>query len=235
MLKHFMQVVVGSAFCLYLPARPALARGHEPLTLDDARRLVATLDPSPGFPLTVNAQVVARLNRLVADPGRATDVREALRRMEKLRPMLTSYLSKYKLPDELLAVPLVESGYENLTQSEWEERVGDADSVGAGLWMFIRPTARNFGLVVNTKIDERLDLQQETDAAMRLLSSDMLRFNNWLLALAAYNQGTTTVAEAIQSGGTRNPWKLVQKGLLNDYIAAVTAAAIVIKNPRLLD
>ncbi|HUR48018.1 MAG TPA: transglycosylase SLT domain-containing protein, partial [Acidimicrobiales bacterium] len=105
----------------------------------------------------------------------------------------------------------------------------------AGMWQFIPQTARNYGLVVTDAVDQRLDVPLETDAAMRYLGSNRLRFQDWLLALAAYNQGEGVVQWAIGKGGTSDAWSLVEAGYLNDYIVQVTAGAILIGNPDLLD
>jgi membrane-bound lytic murein transglycosylase D len=214
------------------------AAPKRPLTLEDTQRLVAALASRCPFkcelPMTVNDAVVARLNRYITDPGRAKDMRAALHRMDELKPMIDSFLKTYQLPQELLAVPLVESGYENLSQADWDRRFAGKPVAGAGLWMFIRATARNFGLAVSPKVDERLDPKTSTDAAMRLLASDKEQFGDWWLALSAYNAGTTAVRDAIALGGTRDAWKLNQQGLLNDYIVFITAAVILIDNPQLV-
>jgi membrane-bound lytic murein transglycosylase D len=211
---------------------------RHPLSLEETQRLVAAIaarcDLHCPLPMTVNDAVVARLNHYITDPGRAKDMHAALQRMDQVRPMIDSYLKTYQLPKELVAVPLVESGYQNLSQADWDRRLAGKPVVGAGLWMFIRATARNFGLAVSPKMDERLDPESSTDAAMRLLASDKERFGDWWLALSAYNAGTTAVKEAIHAGGTRDAWKLNEQGLLNDYIVFITAAVILIDNPQLV-
>lgn len=122
-------------------------------------------------------------------------------------------------------MPFVESGYRNRAESELPASVPQS-SRGAGYWMFIAPTARAWGLTVDATLDERLDLQKETAAAIGLLSSDHARYGDWGLALAAYNQGERAVDRAIREGGSRDAFELAEAGLLNDYVAQVYAAAI---------
>ncbi len=202
------------------------ARPRPPLTLEETREIVRGIEVSADFPLAVNDAVLSRLNRAVTDPQRAAFVKASLERMELYRPLIEPELARLGFPKAILAVPLVESGYQNLPQQV----------VGAGIWQFIQRTARRYGLRVDAEVDERLDVEKETDAAMRLLGDDKRMFGgDWLLALAAYNQGEAHVQKAIRDGGARNAWELVEAGLLNDYIAYVTAGAILIHRPDLLE
>jgi soluble lytic murein transglycosylase-like protein len=124
-----------------------------------------------------------------------------------------------------MAVPLIESGFKNLLP---------AGAGAAGIWQFMPQTARNFGLRVDEKVDQRLDIARETDAGLRLLGALHLRFSNWPLALAGYNQGENHVQWAIDEAGTRDPWELAAQGKLNDYGANIVAGVIVIRNPSLV-
>jgi len=211
------------------------AKAHAPLTLDDAQKIASQIETSPDFPLPVNERVLTRLNQIITDPARAASVKDALGRMPPVAPMIRSALERYGLPNALLAVPLEESGYQNLPEKEWKHRFPSTTGSGAGLWMFIRQTARAYGLEVSATTDERLDTTLETDAAMRLLDADHLRFKDWLLALAAYNQGEDRVQAAIDQGGSRDVWQLEDQGLLNDYVAHVVAGVIIVNRPDLLD
>jgi hypothetical protein len=138
-------------------------------------------------------------------------------------------LRQLDLPAELLAVPLVESGYMNLPQEM--NRVH-----GAGVWQMIPRTARASGLTVAPGVDERLDLALESRAAARLLSSLFAELGDWRLALLAYNAGSNFVERSIREAGTRDAFRLTQLGYENDphYLARVMAAAIIIRNARSL-
>jgi len=134
------------------------------------------------------------------------------------------------LPAELMAVPLVESGYRNLPHD------GDPRH-GAGLWMFIEPTAREFGLTVNASTDERLNVALETDAAMRMFDRLHERFGDWGLALLAYNSGERLVEQGMGTTGSRDVWQIVERGYENDpdYMARITAVLLIMKNPAALE
>ncbi len=111
------------------------------------------------FPVVVNPAVLAELNALLGTPDGRAFLRASVERMKLHQAHIESQLARYGLPRELLAVPLVESGYRN--------RVA---GIGGGLWMFIVPTARRFGLHVSDVRDDRTNVVLETDAAMRMLS-----------------------------------------------------------------
>jgi hypothetical protein len=149
--------------------------------------------------------------------------------MATYRPILDAKLAQYQMPEELLAVAIVESGYENLPQVE-------SKSWGAGVWMFIESTARNFGMRVTREVDDRLNVEIETDAAMRYLKANHLRFKDWLLAIQGYNSGEQNVQAAMEKFGTRDVWSLVRSGLQGDkdYLAKVMAVVLILKNPESL-
>ena len=197
---------------------------------EQAQRMLAVARRGSDFPFIVNEPVVAQLNCLLGTPDGRAFVRASLRRMQEHQALITAAVARYGLPAELLAVPLVESGYRNLPPNGNPRR-------GAGLWMFIEPTARRFGLAIDGDIDERLDVALETEAAMRMLGGLHEHFDDWGLALLAYNAGERMVDEAMRATGSRNPWRAVEQGFENDadYLARVMAVALIMKNPALLE
>lgn len=235
--RKLAALLLGLALPAFTFSAAYAAKGVKPrdaLTRDEVVKLVEAMDVSPGFPLVVSDAVVERLNKIVTDPDRSQSTREALDRMAQHKTLLTGALQKYGHPAELLAIPLVESAYNNLPESKHKSPPGHPLR-SAGLWQFVKQTARNFGLVVNKATDQRLDVPLATDAAMRYLGANKLRFNDWLLAVAAYNQGEGAVQAAIAKAGTRDPWRLVETKHLNDYLVLITAGAILIGNPQLVE
>jgi membrane-bound lytic murein transglycosylase D len=79
----------------------------------------------------------------------------------------------------------------------------------AGLWQFIPATGIMQGLEVNSYIDERYDLYKSTDAACKFLKKLYNKFDDWHLAIAAYNCGPGNIDKAIaRSGGHRTFWEI---------------------------
>jgi membrane-bound lytic murein transglycosylase D len=98
-------------------------------------------------------------------------------------------------------------------------------------------TARRFGLTVNSEIDDRLDVQKSTRAAARYLRTLHVQFDNWSLALAAYNAGEMVVRSAVLRNGSKDFTLLSRKRLIpvetRAYVRAVTAAAHLLTNNSL--
>lgn len=115
-------------------------------------------------------------------------------------PMFEQELDKHNLPLELKYLAVVESALNPVAKS----RVG-----ATGLWQFMYPTGKMFGLNVSSYVDERSDPIRATEAACKYLKSLNTSFNDWDLALAAYNSGPGNVSKAIRrSGGQTNYWNL---------------------------
>lgn len=133
-------------------------------------------------------------------------------------PVFEQVLSKYGLPEELKYLSIVESALNPQATS----RVG-----AAGLWQFMYTTGKNYGLEVNSVVDERRDTYKSTDAAARYLRDLYRVFGDWHLAIAAYNCGPGCVNKAIaRSGGKHGFWQIYPylpretRGYIPAYIAA---------------
>jgi membrane-bound lytic murein transglycosylase D len=114
---------------------------------------------------------------------------------------IETVLCKYDLPLELKYLAIVES----------ELRTNAVSRVGAkGMWQLMPTTARELGLKVSGKYDERLQAYKSTVAAAKYLRDLYKEYGDWLLVLAAYNSGPGTVNKAIKKAGTRNFWALQQ-------------------------
>jgi beta-lactamase regulating signal transducer with metallopeptidase domain len=195
----------------------------------EAQELAAAARAGSAFPIVINEQVLTELNRYLGTPDGRAFLREGLRRMGDHEQLIATRLAEHGLPAELLAVPLVESGYRNLAQSPNPRH-------GAGIWMFIKPTARRFGLSVEAGQDERLNIASETEAAMRMFSSLHAEFGDWSFALLAYNGGSELARRAVRNTGATDAFFAARQGYENDsgYVARVTAAVIVLKNSERL-
>ena len=113
--------------------------------------------------------------------------------------MIDNIFTKHGLPTELKYLAIIESRLNSRAVSH----------VGAvGPWQFMAGTARDYGLVVNAKRDERKDYVKSTHAAARYLKYLYNEFGDWLLVLAAYNGGPGYVYNAIKKSKSRNFWDL---------------------------
>ncbi|RYZ21301.1 MAG: lytic transglycosylase domain-containing protein [Chitinophagaceae bacterium] len=113
--------------------------------------------------------------------------------------LIESVLASHNLPAELKYLSVIESDLKTSATS-W---VG-----AAGPWQLMPQTARELGLRVTKKTDERRDYKKSTHAAARYLNDLYNVFNDWLLVVAAYNGGPGNVNKAISKAGSRNFWDL---------------------------
>ena len=139
-------------------------------------------------------------------------------------PMIEQELIKAELPVELRAMAIIESALQATAVS----RVG-----ASGLWQFMPVTARAYGLEVNSMVDERFDPAKSTVAACKYMKDLYNMYDDWSLAIAAYNCGPGNVNKALaRTGG--NPqsfwdvyWHLPRetRGYVPAFIAASYAYA----------
>lgn len=113
--------------------------------------------------------------------------------------MMDNVLIQNGLPTQLKYLALIES-YLKPNARSWAGAVGP--------WQFMPATARNMGLKVGKKVDERKDLLKSTQAACRYLNTLFDIYGDWLLVVAAYNCGAGVVNSAIKKSGSRDFWEL---------------------------
>ncbi|MDR0427519.1 MAG: transglycosylase SLT domain-containing protein [Dysgonamonadaceae bacterium] len=115
-------------------------------------------------------------------------------------PIIEQILDEQGLPDELKYLAVVESGLNPVALS----RVG-----ASGLWQFMLPTGKQYGLEINSLIDERRDPLKATYAACEYLKDMYHVYGDWTLAIASYNCGPGNVNKAIaRANGSRDYWKI---------------------------
>ena len=148
-----------------------------------------------------------------------------LERSEFFIPYIAPLLKQNGLPEDLVYLSMIESGFNNLARSH-------AKAVGP--WQFISATGKRYGLMVNWWVDERRDIRKSTLAAVEYLRDLYGMFQSWELAAASYNAGEAKVARAIQRFGTKDFWVIAKHRFLRpetrDYVPKIIAAALISKN-----
>ena len=134
--------------------------------------------------------------------------------------LIDNVLEQNNVPKELKYLAVIESALNHNAIS----RVG-----AVGPWQFMASTARLMGLTVSKKRDDRKDVYKSTYAAAKYLNYLYDQLNDWLLVVAAYNSGPTTIQKAMQKTGSSNFWDIkpyLPKETQGHVLAFIATASI---------
>lgn len=149
-----------------------------------------------------------------------------LSRSGKYIDMMKGILRENNIPEEMVFLPLIESGFNPNAYSR---------ARAVGYWQFIASTAKRYGLEINWWKDERRDPEKSTWAAANYLKDLYEMFGSWDLAMAAYNAGEGKILKALNKTNTDNYWELVKTDYIKpetkNYVPKFIAAALIANNP----
>ena len=168
--------------------------------------------------MEMNDAVESWINHFATD--RRLVFESVLSRAGLYSDMIRTKLRERGMPEDLLYLALVESDFHTGARS----RV-----LATGMWQFMEPTARRYGLRIDAYVDERYDPVRATDAALDYLSDLYQRYGSWYLAAAAYNAGALRVSSVLERYtegriGDDSYWEIV------DHLPSETANYV----PKLL-
>ena len=154
-------------------------------------------------------------------------IQTSLTRSARYRKLIDKALAEQKLPKGLAYLPVIESAYLPTLTS----RVG-----AHGIWQFMPDTAREYGMRVDWWMDERADPERSTRAAAAYLKDLHRMFDDWALALAAYNCGPGRVRRTLNEAGATTFWELLDQGLLpketRGYVPTFYATILIASDPE---
>lgn len=168
----------------------------------------------------VSRRWVQALRAYGAQPEFLLDLRA---RASEFFPIIDPILRKYKIPRDFRFMPLAESALNNRSVSY---------KGAAGYWQIMPGTARELGLTVNGKVDERRDLQKSTVAVCRHLHQLYRALGSWTLVAAAYNGGITHVMNKMEQQGHSNYYRLRLHRETSHYLFQILAFKELLSNPR---
>jgi len=179
------------------------------------------------IPITINAEVEQGIDLFQNKiPKR---FRMWLERSGRYIPMMRSVLRQYGLPEDLVYLALIESGFNCNAYST---------AAAVGPWQFIAGTGKRFGLRIDYWVDERRDPVKSTHAAAQYLGDLYAEFGSWYLAAAAYNAGEGKIRRALKKYNANNFWSISRphrdylKDETRQYVPRMIAAAIIAKSPE---
>jgi membrane-bound lytic murein transglycosylase D len=190
-----------------------------------------TVNPAAGswdLPVTRNERVDDWIGFLQGANGEKT--RLWLERSGKYGPMIRAELRRRGMPEDLVYLALIESGFSPRATSS---------AAAVGIWQFIAETGRRYGLQVTNELDERRDPVKATSAALDYLQDLYDRFGSWYLAAAAYNTGENRVERILRerAGGARGDdslfWRIAPylPRETRNYVPLMLAAGHIGKQP----
>jgi hypothetical protein len=146
-----------------------------------------------------------------------------LKRSARYFPYIEHELRRSGLPDDLKHVAVIESALLPTVYSS---------ANALGIWQFIAPTARRYGLTVSPWWDERRNPEASTRAALAYLRDLHGRFRDWPLALAAYNAGEGRVDQALRQQGVPSYYQLALPLETERYVFRAFAAKVILSDPE---
>ncbi len=182
----------------------------------------------PDLPTRYDERVIRYLRFYRDTPGGRSIARIWAKKSGRYAPAIKTELTRAGLPTDLVWLSLIESSHNPTIASP----VG-----AAGLWQFMPDAARSYGLTVDRWVDERLDPERSTQAAVRYLADLYRRFGSWELSMAAYNMGYGGLSRSVRKFNTNNFWELAryEAGIPWEttlYVPKILATAVVMNNRR---
>lgn len=146
--------------------------------------------------------------------------------MARAEPFLWYIVEAVELRDmplEIALLPAVESGFDAQARSQ---------RGAGGLWQFVPGTGSAMGLSAASNYDARGDVVASTRAALTYLHTLHDSFDNWLLALAAYNVGRGKLRQALRTADSRNFWDLTLPRETREHVPRLLGLALLVKQPE---
>lgn len=178
-----------------------------------------------GIPLEVNRLVLKWIDYFQG-PGRP-HMERYLSRSTRYAPVMKEILRKEGLPEDLIYIALIESGFSSTAHSS---------ASAVGYWQFIKGTAKQYRMRVDSFVDERRDFERSTVAAADYFKGLYNLFGAWYLAIASYNVGENRVKSLVMRHKTRDFWQLARENKLPqetvNYVPKFLAARLIAKEPE---
>jgi len=191
-------------------------------TLDQDISFVVVDDRDGHLPLIMNKRVQTMIQ--LFQNRKHAEFQVWLNRLAQYSSTIQPILDSYGVPEELIYLAMIESGLNTKAYSY-------AHAVGP--WQFISATGRRYGLKRDWWVDERRDMIKSTHAGARYLKDLYDEFDDWYLAMAAYNTGEARIRRAIRREGHRDYWRMITlPRQTRNYVATVLAAAIISHDPE---
>lgn len=145
-----------------------------------------------------------------------------IKRANKYFPIIEPILKEYGVPDDFKYLAVAESGLMN----------NKSPAGASGFWHFMKATGKEYGLEINSYVDERYNIELATKVAAEYLLKSKERFGTWTLAAAAYNAGNAGVARQITRQKTDGYYNLLLNDETSRYVFRILALKEILSQPE---
>ena len=146
-----------------------------------------------------------------------------LKRSNKWFPIIEAILKEEGVPQDFKFLAVIESGLENVGSPKGAK----------GFWQVMPATAKEYGLEVNSNVDERYHIEKSTRVACKYLLKAKERFGSWTLAAASYNRGMFGIDRLLKKQLVNDYYDLLLNNETSRYIFRVLAVKEIMSNPDL--
>tara|TARA_B100000989_G_scaffold284589_1_gene251540 strand:- start:11251 stop:12162 length:912 start_codon:yes stop_codon:yes gene_type:complete len=145
-----------------------------------------------------------------------------LKRANKYFPLIEEILKEEGVPEDFKYLAVIESALENVR----------SPSGAKGFWQIMPSTAKEYGLEVNSNVDERYHIKKSTRAACNYLKKAKKRFGTWTLAAASYNRGMSGIDRLLKKQITDNYYDMLLNSETSRYVFRILAVKEIMSNPQ---
>lgn len=145
-----------------------------------------------------------------------------MKRAHKYFPVIEPILAKHGVPDDFKYLAVAESGLTNVV----------SPAGATGFWQIMRETGREYGLEVNSNVDERYHLEKSTEVACEYLKKWKDKYGSWALTAAAYNAGPGAINKYMGIQQVNNYWDLLLGDETGRYVFRIMAIKEILANPE---
>lgn len=145
-----------------------------------------------------------------------------LKRANKYFPLIEEILKEEGVPEDFKYLAVIESALENIRSPRGAK----------GFWQIMPSTAKEYGLEVNSNVDERYHIKKSTRVACKYLKKAKKRFGTWTLAAASYNRGMSGIDRLLKKQITDNYYDMLLNRETSRYVFRILAVKEIMSNPQ---
>ncbi len=191
-------------------------------------RLTSELSTASDLPLVINDQVAGYIGVFSTSNSFRAHMSASMQRLGRYRTLIQNVLKEEGVPQDLIYLAVAESGF--------QPQVVNYRSGAGGMWQFMTYTGPEYGLTRNGYFDYRFDPEKSSRAYARYMKKLYALFNDWNLAMAAYDWGPGNIQRVVSRSGYADYWELYRRNMMpaetRAYVPKILAAVIMAKNPE---